>query len=668
MTTVPKIKITLKSDLCSGSGQGFSGIIDTDVCHDKYGLPYIPARRLKGVLLDAAGYINICCKTKNQIFGVRGDIKSGSLRLGNAKIGCHKCYKGFREDLKNSNLNSQKVLALFTDTKAQTAIEDDTADEDSLRFTRTVNQYSPLDGNEVRFFAECEIGGKYIEEFKKICKAVRNIGIERTRGLGAVRVELVMDDIKEKKKRENCIQDAKNKLDELDSSQKYRLNYDIVLNAPLMLPGVSNGETAEYISGTAILGTLAAEYLKSNKDENGFEDLFLKENVIIGNAYLRCSIPAPLFVQKIKETDDIRTIFSKEEPNGTPKPLKDAYIRPNSFKKFDVETEISYHHSRGDDSTLYTQKHLSAEQIFRGEIIGKGKYVKEIAKLLSNGIKLGRSKSAEYSECAIENIAPKTDGREINLINGESYVLALEADFVALDEYGNYSTDAGAILKETGITGKIKEEKTFIAVRRNAGYNILWNLKKPHFVSIKAGSYITFEYTGENKNFDFMEYYGEKNNEGFGKVKIYKLTDLENFKFEKIANNPNIPESDKVSPQYVTLKEKIAKNDEDEQVRLRAIEFARGKRKILTGLNAAFVGRAALMVSQAKNFADLKDRVASIKTLSKKEEIERIIEEAGKIEAKLSENYEIFLPVVFSLAKYWLKNDEKDAKKESAAE
>ena len=48
------LKITLRSDLCVGNGESVGNTVDTDVCMDEAGLPYIPARRLKGCLKQAA--------------------------------------------------------------------------------------------------------------------------------------------------------------------------------------------------------------------------------------------------------------------------------------------------------------------------------------------------------------------------------------------------------------------------------------------------------------------------------------------------------------------------------------------------------------------------------------------------------------------------------------
>ena len=49
-----KICIQLISDLVPGSGQGWANIIDSDIVYDQYGFPYIPARRIKGLIKESA--------------------------------------------------------------------------------------------------------------------------------------------------------------------------------------------------------------------------------------------------------------------------------------------------------------------------------------------------------------------------------------------------------------------------------------------------------------------------------------------------------------------------------------------------------------------------------------------------------------------------------------
>ncbi len=67
-----EIRITLKSDLCAGSGYSYAGIVDSDACYDTCGLPYIPAKRLKGCLREAAKMIGISPEQEERIFGKAG--------------------------------------------------------------------------------------------------------------------------------------------------------------------------------------------------------------------------------------------------------------------------------------------------------------------------------------------------------------------------------------------------------------------------------------------------------------------------------------------------------------------------------------------------------------------------------------------------------------------
>lgn len=128
-----RINIALRSDLCAASGDGFSSVIDTDVSYDKYGFPVIGARRLKGCLRDAAKLIGTSDDIIKEIFGTSGNDKSGSLKISDAHI---KGYEELKQEAVSSGLNAEEVISLFTYTRAATAIENDTAKDNSLRFTR----------------------------------------------------------------------------------------------------------------------------------------------------------------------------------------------------------------------------------------------------------------------------------------------------------------------------------------------------------------------------------------------------------------------------------------------------------------------------------------------------------------------------------------------------
>jgi len=142
-----KLKIMLKSDLCAGSGYSYAGIIDSDICYNENGIPYIPARRLKGCLREAAKLIG---EDERALFGESGSNSMCGICIGNAYPEGYTEIDEEIEGLKNSGyadiLGTQKILEIFTYIKAQTAIDKETGSskKNSLRYTRVVNKY-PFD-------------------------------------------------------------------------------------------------------------------------------------------------------------------------------------------------------------------------------------------------------------------------------------------------------------------------------------------------------------------------------------------------------------------------------------------------------------------------------------------------------------------------------------------
>ncbi|WP_269849656.1 RAMP superfamily CRISPR-associated protein [Methanosarcina horonobensis] len=90
------LNIGLLSDTLIGSGEGWGATIDSDIVFDKYGLPYIPAKRIKGCLRESAvevleifekasiGFVSQ--KEIDSLFGEIGQTESGELSFSNAYI------------------------------------------------------------------------------------------------------------------------------------------------------------------------------------------------------------------------------------------------------------------------------------------------------------------------------------------------------------------------------------------------------------------------------------------------------------------------------------------------------------------------------------------------------------------------------------------------------
>ena len=184
-----KLEITLKSDLCAGAGKHYSSIIDLDTSLDEYGLPYIPAKRLKGCLREAAAMIFNPDKI-DAIFGVAGNSKSAPLSISDAKL---ENYEVYAEDIIKNKIDDNEVTDLFCSVRNATAIDEETrtAKDKSLRFVRVVNQYSPINNENLKFVSDISVDKEFEEDLVKIAKALRNIGYHRNRGLGAVKCKAI---------------------------------------------------------------------------------------------------------------------------------------------------------------------------------------------------------------------------------------------------------------------------------------------------------------------------------------------------------------------------------------------------------------------------------------------------------------------------------------------
>ena len=178
-----ELSIQLKSDLCPGSGDGFSSGIDQDVCINAEGLPYISGRRIKGCLREAAIDIEVHAALVDALFGVSGDRASGALTVSSANID---------EPVTTGGVSA--TVDRYAYTRAQTKIDRDTGSvaEGTLRFMRVVKHYAP-DGNELRFVSrmtvDCNRFGSdaerddAIEQLRRCARAMRNMGMGRNRKL-----------------------------------------------------------------------------------------------------------------------------------------------------------------------------------------------------------------------------------------------------------------------------------------------------------------------------------------------------------------------------------------------------------------------------------------------------------------------------------------------------
>lgn len=710
-----KLSITLKSDLCVGSGYSYAGIVDSDICYNENGIPYIPGRRLKGCLREAGELIGI--ENLAEVFGVAGNDKVQGIWIQNAYPEGYEHLDQELTAIRKGNseyaayLTQQKVLSNFTRIKAQTQIIKETgvAKENTLRYIRVVNQYSPIDGKEMRFSAVIKFDCDE-EVMIRVVKALRHIGMDRNRGLGNVKCEL-----KEIKKEKD-----KKVLEASEGDEWIRLEYVVRNTQALMMSNSSDTETERYISGQSVLGALAGKYLEAETkgaESQEFRELFLKgkarfENLypcvpVIENGkisgYQRCE-PAPLFLNRLKKTRKLVNLAARREeeliaeynPNGgnQPKKLKTEFVVFRSGSEVDLTepmVDIIYHHSKrqkspdGSNGILYTSEVLREGQYFKGSIITERKYADLLKSLLQAGtLRFGKSRSAQYGTCELEGEIqeyPYEFAEELK--KDERILVVFTSDAVFLGENGyttRYEEVRHIVADHLGLKYKNEGEEKYSSIQTKVmnGYQTVWNMKKPSVPAIQSGSVI--EYVAAEDCKVNSQWVGVKNLEGYGTIRIFHPDRMsyavEQHITEKLTDEIVYSKEVLESILLVSLADKLKE---------KALECK------MPGITAATLGRVTLMLKESleKNRKDSKaalknfnQRILDIKRDSEREKLKTFLDQCVDVEKewiqgvekieeykllkklgtpdwerKVKELWGIYLMQIFTYQKYNLKRE-----------
>lgn len=614
-----KLKIELRSDLCAAVGKHYAAMIDLDTALDENGIPFIPARRLKGCLREVASF---CSDedTVNRIFGVSGNGKSGTLSLGNAYVEDYDCFK---DEIRQKGIPAEKVTELFCSVRGETAIESDTAKKETLRFIRVVNMTSPVTEKPLVFYADMDIGADDKALVEKYAGALRNIGYHRNRGLGLVKCS---------------VEDGK-----LSSAvcPNYEENFDTLritvrLDGDMMLPDTDAGHSGDRITGTMLLGAVAAKYVKKHGDD-GFNALFYSD-VTFGDltpavpSYenrknVPCfdyTFPAPRYLAKIKAAKEdergIHNVIGKEGDGKQYKPLKKGYVSKR-FGLVTPQTKIVYHNANinSDESSLYMQYCLSAGQYFSGTVCGPAEKIKTIAELFYDGngmfndkLRFGRSKTAQYAVCTICEFRGEKSVKTV-LDKPASGVAAyrLESD-VYLSENGVPAVSAESLCRALGVDADKLRSESFVAAKTVSGYNAKRNMKNQQITVLTAGSVLVFDspsgfVSGTSDKLNEVTYIGEKQNEGYGRVIFIPDAENDTAGNEKPAPKPANGKDSSVSAL-------IRRN-----VMLEAMQKLGIEKADTIELDPSPIGRLTLMAkdadkASADKFLDFEKRLYSIKS------------------------------------------------------
>ncbi|MBK9404470.1 MAG: hypothetical protein IPN57_08055 [Ignavibacteria bacterium] len=212
------LEIETLSDTLIGSGEGFGAVIDTDIVFDGVGIPYIPSKRVKGLLKDSAKKVIEMMKTfdsfhienEDQLFGKPGMDNSAPFKLSDLYIEDYKNNYEWIEYFTNSDkfktlFSRDSVTDYFTNVRKSTTIDENgIAKKHSLRTARVLSKG-------FKFFGDIEIQSDN-KEFENLltlaCINLQAMGTKRNRGLGEIKTTLY-------KEKENLNETILKELEEL---------------------------------------------------------------------------------------------------------------------------------------------------------------------------------------------------------------------------------------------------------------------------------------------------------------------------------------------------------------------------------------------------------------------------------------------------------------------
>lgn len=510
-------------------------MVDMDVVYDENGIPYIPAKRIKGCIREAAlEMVEIGIIEKKQyerIFGKEGNSRA-AFTLSNAYItGYSEAVEALQACSHRELVSQQNVLNQYTYMRTQTSVDLETgvADENSLRTLRVVKKG-------LVFEADCEVCDQTenLEVFKQAVSLVKHMGMSRTRGLGLVNLTL-------EETSSTNIQHVKIKKEQL--SEKNKIIYEIKLKSAMICKSAkgNQADTQDYIAGSKVLGLIAGA-LGSDKYKElvGQEDELIVSNAYILNHEQRC-VPGRISLQKEKDqpydkNGEMIVLDMLYEPDVSKKQMTPAnidYIDKNGVKT-DVITEISYHHQRAKDksigratgendgSSFYQLCSISAGQSFGGYIYANKEQAERIINAVNRlgNVRMGYGRSSEFGAVDFELNSVIPVEKKENIVH--EAVLTLTADMILYNENGVLTTEIKELkkyLEEILDVSDIEIRNPFLQFVTVGGFNVTWGRRKPIFNALGKGTTMILS-SKKGFNIDVLNhtFIGERVAEGYGEV------------------------------------------------------------------------------------------------------------------------------------------------------
>lgn len=669
---MPYFTIELCSDLCVSDGENFGSVIDTDISYDIYGLPVINGKVLKGCLRKISEELEDIRLLQGgfteKLFGSAGNQFSSPLTVQNA----HPTnYGDMITDIQNhSDLCREKeIRECYTYTRGQTSIDKQkgTAQQGTLRNIRVLHRgYT--------FICEYTIREpEYEQGFLQCIKALRYIGLNRTRGLGEVKCRPFNIE-------NNTVQSDSDNLCSFQENDFIEYTVQTLSGIVVSLQGKEDYLPASLISGICFR-TLGEKTVTE----------MLDKGLCFTNAYIsdgnKPFFSNPAFLAKQKEAvfDNGEMpvyVFDTEKCNKATPPalaLKNRYVSIlpdfSAMETMSVTKEIRCHHKQSqlnpgnvDTVNFYQLPSVSANQFFIGRIYASPDILQSIADALHQNPyhNIGRYKSGGYGKCRI------TVRKGIYLkpvpITTDTIAVWLQSPVILYDNYGMPCAKPSVFQEYFNIllgrytNTSVKEIKnTYLNYTDIGGFNSIWGMNKPVIKSYDSGTVFVLTLTDKTDiTILYHKLLGERTNEGYGMFTAFDYNAIVSVAEKELSvRQCETANAYSLYPSFPfqswKLPSEIIRDKHNRYFTLNtATEYYQQHK---SELNPSAIGRLTLMLKESNSYEQFIQTVDSIKDENKKAAIKKWIRLPEEIQ-KLGKPYDIqYLNFLFTLEKYRLRGE-----------
>jgi CRISPR-associated protein Csx10 len=351
------------------------------------------------------------------------------------------------------------------------------------------------------------------------------------------------------------------------------------------LQGDPNSDVSyPYIPGSMLRGALIGRYLKqyqpSEKDILDNPDvvrLFFDGNTRYLNAYIwdreqkTRSLPIPNCLCKSKGDDDPEKIVNRiQKTIDSPKQVQGfCVINDQDIRLHKVKRRINIHNQRDrqrgrgveGSGAVFRYDAIDAEQTFQSVILcDRDEDVDIIKSLLQRqDIWLGGSQSAGYGHVTVQ-LLEDDSWNEVG-VNWEerssqsNFTITLLSNLILRDDCGQPTTNPQVLIKEISeaLGTNLKLLDFYANVEVVGGFNRKWGLPLPQISSISLGSIFVFE-KPENIQDEKMwnieaQGVGERKVDGFGRISINWIAEVDEFQVDKTSEINNTFEAEIITNQ-----------------------------------------------------------------------------------------------------------------------